>query len=375
MSEIFRLKGFEDSRIKGLFSLDSLNPRSLEPFFQILENQFCLGIYRYIIKRMKILVTGGAGYIGSNLTDKLLEKGYEIYVIDDLSTGKIDNIKHILSNPKFHFINDTILNEKIMEELIEKCDFIYHLAAAVGVKHIVNDPLKAIFTNLTGTEIVLKASYKYWKKVLIASTSEIYGKSTEIPFEEDTSLRVLGSTKIDRWAYSTSKAVDEHLAFAYSKKGLSVVIVRYFNSYGQRIDEGGYGSVVARFIKQALKGQPLTVHGDGKQTRCFTYIDDTIRGTILAFETKAAEGDVYNIGSNYETSIHQLAELIKELTNSTSEIVLTSYESYYGEGFEDTRRRVPSIDKAKNVFSFVVKTDLKTGLSKTIDWCKKNYKL
>lgn len=324
---------------------------------------------------MKALVTGGAGYIGSNLVCKLLEKGYEVFVIDDLSTGKIDNIKPYLNNPRFHFINDTILNEKTMEGLIERCDCIYHLAAIVGVKHIVDDPLKAILTNVTGTEIVLSLAYKYWKKTLIASTSEIYGKSCEVPFDEDSSLRVLGSTKIDRWAYSTSKAIDEHLAFAYSKKGLPIVILRYFNSYGPGIDEKGYGSVVARFIKQALKGEPITVHGDGKQTRCFTYIDDTVRGTILASEVEGAIGDVYNIGSNFEISIYNLASLIKELTGSKGEIVFTPYESYYGKGFEDTKRRVPSIEKAKKILSFEAEVDLKTGLLKTIDWCKKHYKL
>lgn len=324
---------------------------------------------------MKTLVTGGAGYIGSNLTTKLLEKDYEVFVIDDLSTGKIDNIKHHLNNPKFHFINDTILNERIMDELVERCDCIYHLAAVVGVKHIVDDPLKAILTNVTGTETILSLAYKYWKKTIIASTSEIYGKSCEIPFDEDKSLRVLGSTKVDRWAYSTSKAIDEHLAFAYSKKGLPIVILRYFNSYGPGIDEKGYGSVVARFIKQALRGEPITVHGDGKQTRCFTYIDDTVRGTILAAETENAIGDVYNIGSNFETSIYNLASLIKELTEKKGEIVFTTYESYYGEGFEDTRRRVPSIEKAKNILSFTAEIDLKTGLLKTINWCKEHYKL
>lgn len=324
---------------------------------------------------MKVLVTGGAGYIGSNLVGRLLEKGHYVFVIDNLSTGKIDNIKDYLGNEKFHFINDTILNEKTIKELIEKCDCVYHLAAAVGVKYVVDDPLKAILTNVTGTDIVLKFAYKYWKKTLIASSSEVYGKSCEVPFDEDNFLRVLGSTKIDRWAYSTSKAIDEHLAFAYSRKGLPIVIVRYFNSYGPGIDEKGYGSVVARFIKQALKGEPITVHGDGKQTRCFTYIDDTVRGTILAQETERAIGDVYNIGSNFETSIHNLAFLIKELANSKSEVMFTTYESYYGKGFEDTRRRVPSIEKAKNVLSFVAEIPLETGLLKTIDWCKENYKL
>ncbi|HAW50108.1 TPA: NAD-dependent dehydratase [bacterium] len=324
---------------------------------------------------MDVLVTGGAGYIGSNLVDRLLEKGYSVCAIDDLSTGNISNLEDALKKPNFHFINGSILDEGIIEPLIEKCRLIYHLAAAVGVKHVMDDPLKAIFTNVSGTEIVLRLAYKYWRKVLLASTSEIYGRCVDIPFDEDNSLRVLGSTKIDRWSYSTSKAIDEHLVFAYSKKGLPVVIIRYFNSYGPRIDEKGYGTVVARFIKQALTGDPITVHGDGKQTRCFTYIDDTVSGTILAAETKGAEGDVYNIGSNHETSIYDLAKLIKDISGSNSEIIFTSYESYYGERFEDTMRRVPSTKKAKDVLSFEAKVDLKTGLTKTIDWCRKNYKL
>jgi UDP-glucose 4-epimerase len=321
---------------------------------------------------MKILVTGGAGYIGSHLVDRLLEEE-EVCAVDNLTTGNVENIQHNLNNPKFQFINDSVLNEELMEKLIKGCDVIYHLAAAVGVKHIVDDPLTSIKTNVKGTDIILDLAHRYWKKTLIASTSEIYGKSNQIPFDEHSTERVLGSTKIDRWAYSTSKAIDEHLAFAYSKKGLPVVIVRYFNSYGPRIDEKGYGTVVARFIKQALKGRPITVHGDGKQTRCFTYVDDTVRGTIAACTTKGAEGDVYNIGSNYETSIYQLAVLIKELTGSSSEITSTSYESYYGKGFEDTIKRVPSIINAKKKLKFEAKVSLQDGLKKTIEWCKKNY--
>ncbi|MBU1262338.1 GDP-mannose 4,6-dehydratase [bacterium] len=322
---------------------------------------------------MKILVTGGAGYIGSHLVDKLLAAGEEVCVVDNLTTGNIENIKHNLSNPRFQFTNDSVLNETLMERLIKESDVIYHLAAAVGVKHIVDDPLTSIKTNVKGTDIVLDLAHRYWKKTLIASTSEIYGKSNQIPFDEHKTERVLGSTKIDRWAYSTSKAIDEHLAFAYSKKGLPVVIVRYFNSYGPRIDEGGYGTVVARFIKQALKGKPITVHGDGKQTRCFTYVDDTVRGTISACTTNDAEGDVYNIGSNQETSIYQLAELIKELTGSSSEITQSSYESYYGKGFEDTVKRVPSIVSAKKKLRFEAKVSLQEGLKRTIEWCKENY--
>lgn len=322
--------------------------------------------------RERILVTGGAGYIGSHLTDKLLQKDKEVIVIDNLSTGRIKNIEDNFKNPNFYFINDTILNEPLMEKLIERVNVVYHLAAVVGVKHIVKDSLQAILTNVTGTEIVLRLAYKYWRKVIITSSSEVYGKSQDIPFKEDGD-RLLGSTNIDRWSYSTSKAIDEHIAFAYAKKGLKVVVLRYFNSYGPRIDEMGYGTVVARFIGQALKGQPITVHGDGQQTRCFTYIDDTIEGTILAGEIEEACGEVFNIGSTEEVSIFSLAELIKELTSSKSEIIFVPYESYYGPYYEDTRRRIPDISKAKRILNFNPKVKLKEGLEYTIEWWKKNY--
>ncbi|HOY63202.1 MAG TPA: SDR family NAD(P)-dependent oxidoreductase, partial [bacterium] len=231
----------------------------------------------------RLLVTGGCGVIGSHLVDRMLENGCHVTVVDNLSTGKIENIEHNLRNPNFHFLNSTIMNETMMEELIKDCDAIYHLAAAVGVKYIVDDPLSGILTNVKGTEIVLELAYRYWKRVLFASTSEVYGKSEKVPFQEDTE-RILGSTKVDRWSYSTAKAVDEHLCFAYHSRGLPVSIVRYFNSYGPRIDERGYGSVVAKFISQALNNQDVTVHGDGTQTRCFTYIEDTVRGTLLTGE-------------------------------------------------------------------------------------------
>lgn len=321
---------------------------------------------------MRVLVTGGAGYIGSHLVDALLKRGDEVLVIDNLSTGKIENIRHCLGRPAFHFINDSILNEPLLERFIPSMDLIFHLAAAVGVRHVLQDPLAAINTNVRGTEVVLGLAFKYWKRLVLASTSEIYGKASQVPFREDDD-RVLGSTAVARWSYSMSKAIDEHFAFAYAAKGLPVAIVRYFNSYGPRLDERGYGSVVANLTRQALRGEPLTVHGDGQQTRCFTYIDDTVAGTLLAGEVQGAIGEAFNIGSSRETRILDLAKLIKRLTRSRSPIQFQPYEAYYGEGFEDPRRRVPSIDKAKRLLGFTPKVALETGLKKTIAWCRTHY--
>ncbi|MEW5945311.1 MAG: GDP-mannose 4,6-dehydratase [bacterium] len=322
----------------------------------------------------KALITGGCGVIGSHLIDALLDRGAFVTVIDNLSTGKITNVEHNLDNPRLHLINDSILNEALMDELIRDCTVVFHLAAAVGVKYICDDPLRGILTNVRGAEIVFACAFKYWKRVVFASTSEVYGRSDRIPFAEDGE-RVLGPTFIDRWSYSTGKAVDEHLAFAYSRKGLAVSVLRYFNSYGPRIDESGYGSVAAKFISQALRGAPITVHGDGRQTRCFTYIDDTIRGTLLAAESSRAKGEAFNIGSNRETSIEELAHMVREITGSPSKIVHVPYEDYYGEYYEDTRRRIPNIEKAGKMLGFEPVVELEEGLAKTVDWAKKHYKL
>ncbi len=321
---------------------------------------------------MRVLVTGGAGYIGSHLVDTLIKRGDEVLVIDNLSTGKIENLRHLLAHPTFHFINDSILNESLLERFIPSMDLIFHLAAAVGVRNILQDPLAAINTNVRGTEAVLDLAFKYWKRLVLASTSEIYGKASQVPFREDDD-RVLGSTAVARWSYSMSKAIDEHFAFAYAAKGLPVSIVRYFNSYGPRLDERGYGSVVANFIRQAMHGEPITVHGDGKQTRCFTYIEDTVAGTLLAGEAKEAIGQAFNIGSTCETSILHLAKTIKRLTRSKSLVQFVPYEAYYGGGFEDTRRRVPSVDKAKRLLGFTPRVDLEAGLKKTIAWCREHF--
>jgi UDP-glucose 4-epimerase len=321
---------------------------------------------------IRTLITGGCGVIGSHLTDALLARGCDVTVIDNLSTGSVGHIEHNIGRPDFHFLNSSILNEPLMDELIHNCMVVYHLAACVGVKYIVDDPLQGILTNVKGTEIVLELAFKYWKRVVFASSSEIYGKSENVPFRED-SERILGATNVERWSYSTAKAVDEHMCFAYADKGLPVSVARYFNAYGPRIDERGYGSVVANFISQALRNAPITIHGDGKQTRCFTYVDDTVNGTIMIGEKKEAVGNVFNIGNNVETPIIDLAGVIKKLTGSDSEIILIPYDQAYGGRHEDTRRRMPDISKA-GALGFRPTVQLEEGLKRTIDWAKENYK-
>jgi UDP-glucose 4-epimerase len=245
-----------------------------------------------------------------------------------------------------------------------------HLAAAVGVRHIVEDPLESTLVNTRGTENVLASCFKYWKKVVVASTSEVYGKTSKVPMQEDDD-RVLGPTTVHRWSYSTAKAIDEHIALAYAARGMPVVILRYFNSYGPRLDERGYGSVVANFLRQSLAGQPLTVHGDGTQTRCFTYVDDTVRGTLLAAFSPEAQGLVINLGSTAETSVLALAEQIRAIVGSGSEVRFAPYEEYYGSGFEDTRRRVPDVNRARDLLGWEAEVALDDGLRRTLAWWQK----
>jgi UDP-glucose 4-epimerase len=316
---------------------------------------------------MRILVTGGAGFIGSNLVDALMQQGHEVTVIDNLSVGKVGNISQHLEDDRFHFVNDSILNVSTLERLIRQVDMIYHLAAVVGVKYVVEDPLSAIITNVRGTENVLELAFKYWVKTVVASSSEIYGKSSRVPLHEDDD-RLLGSTTVSRWSYSDAKAIDEYYALAYAKKGLPAVVVRYFNAFGPRLDPRGYGSVVAKFLTQALKGEPLTVFGDGEQTRCFTYVSDTVDGTIRAGTVGEAVGQVFNIGSDRETSVNELARLIRGLTGSGSEIVQVPYASAYGPDFEETRRRVPDVGRARQVLGFEARTSLEVGLQNTMSW-------
>ncbi len=320
---------------------------------------------------MRVLVTGGAGFIGSHLVDQLVGRGDDVCVLDNLSTGRIDNIRHHLGRPRFALVNETILNADVVNRLVEASDIVFHLAAAVGVPYIMEDPLGAISTNVEGTEIVLRAAFRFWRKIVLASSSEVYGKSTKAPLAEDDD-RVLGPTTVTRWSYSSSKAIDEHFAYAYAARGLPVVILRFFNVYGPRIHENGYGTVVARFIQQALNGRPLTVHGDGRQTRCFCYVEDTVAGILLAAQTPEAEGHVFNIGSAVEISIHDLARLIKRLTGSSSEIEFVPYRDYYGLHFEDTPRRVPDLRKARRVLGYEPRVPLEQGLERTIEWCRRH---
>jgi len=293
---------------------------------------------------LKALVTGGAGFIGSHLSEYLLSRGHEVAIIDDLSTGCLENIRHLMNTSRFRFAVDTITNEAVMDRMASECDIIYHLAAAVGVEMIIRSPIHTIETNIMGSAAVLQVANRYRRKVVLASTSEIYGKSDTVPFAEDDD-RVLGPTIHSRWSYSTSKAVDEFLALAYSKeRGLPVVITRFFNTIGPR-QTGRYGMVVPRFVAQALTGQPITVYGDGNQTRCFADVRDLVRGVVALAECPEAAGQVFNLGSTREVSITDLARLVVSLTDSSSEIIYIPYDQAYEPGFEDMRRRVPDVSK------------------------------
>ena len=292
-----------------------------------------------------VLITGGAGFIGSHLAEALLARGDVVMIIDDLSTGRLENIQHLRDNPNFSFAIDTITNELVMDRLVSECDLIFHLAAAVGVQLIISDPVRTIETNILGTHAVLKAAARYRKPVFLASTSEVYGKGERVPFHEEDD-RVLGPTTKSRWSYSDSKAIDEFLGLAYHQKfGLPVTIVRFFNTVGPR-QTGQYGMVVPRFVQQALRGDPLTVYGDGGQSRCFCNVRDVVRVLLLLAGTPEAVGEVFNVGSIEEVSILELAQKVQALVGEQqSEIVFVSYDEAYAPGFEDMRRRVPAIDK------------------------------
>jgi UDP-glucose 4-epimerase len=293
---------------------------------------------------MRYLITGGAGFVGSHLAERLLQLGHEVSVIDDLSTGTILNIRHLKAEPRFHYVIDTCANRPLLAELIDEADVIYHLAAAVGVKLIVESPVRTIETNIKLTELVLEMSHKKKRPVFVASTSECYGKSEQFPFNEDGDL-VLGPTAKGRWSYACSKLIDEFLAIAYYReRGLPTVVGRLFNTVGPR-QTGQYGMVVPTFVKQALSGQPLTVYGDGTQSRCFTHVRDVVAALIDLMQRPEAYGQVFNIGGTQEVTIQKLAEQVKERTGSKSPIVLIPYEKAYEPGFEDMPRRVPDIRK------------------------------
>ncbi|KQC06914.1 MAG: nucleoside-diphosphate sugar epimerase [Candidatus Cloacimonas sp. SDB] len=319
---------------------------------------------------MKILITGGAGFIGSHLAEKLIAAGNKVTVIDNLSTGEFANIKHLINEPNFKYLINSILNREVLEKLIAGSDQIYHMAAAVGVKYIIDNPLLSLRTNIGGTENVLEFANKYKKKVLVASTSEIYGKSNDIPFSEEAD-RLLGSTHITRWSYSSAKAIDEFLSLAYYReKKIPVVIVRCFNTVGPR-QTGQYGMVIPTFVKNALLNHPLTIYGDGKQTRCFADVDDVTNGMIKLMNFKKAEGEIFNIGNDQEITIEDLAKKIKSMTHSRSKIEYIKYEDAYEEGFEDMRQRKPDLTKIKNFIGYQPKYGLDKILEHIIEYFEK----
>jgi UDP-glucose 4-epimerase len=316
---------------------------------------------------MRVLITGGAGFVGSHLAEALLERGDEVMVIDDLSTGSIDNIAHLKSSPRFQYRIDTVENESLVAELIDNADVVVHLAAAVGVKLIVERPVHTIETNVHGTEVVLKHANKKKKLVLIASTSEVYGKSVTVPFSEDADL-VLGPTAKHRWAYACSKLIDEFLALAYWKeRKLPVIVVRLFNTVGPR-QTGQYGMVIPTFVRQALAGHPITVFGDGTQSRSFTYVGDVVRALIDLINEPKAIGQVFNIGNGREITIGDLATKVKKMTGSSSEVVLIPYDQAYESGFEDMPRRVPDITKVRKLIGYEPTVDLDEILTRVIEY-------
>ncbi len=319
---------------------------------------------------MRVLITGGAGFIGSHLSEALLAEGREVFVIDNLSTGSIDNLAAVKGHARFHYTIDTVANEPVLAELVDQADLVFHLAAAVGVKLIVEQPVHTIETNVHGTEVVLKLANKKKKLVVIASTSEVYGKSADVPFREDADL-VLGPTTKQRWAYACSKAIDEFLALAYWKeKKLPVVIARLFNTVGPR-QTGRYGMVIPTFVRQALSGRPITVYGDGTQTRSFTFVGDVVRALVALGDEPRAVGQVYNIGNGHEISIRELAERVKALARSASPIVTIPYDEAYEAGFEDMPRRVPDIGKIHALTGYEPRVQLDEILLQVIDYFQK----
>lgn len=319
---------------------------------------------------MKALITGGAGFIGSHLAERLLSTGHEVIVIDDLSTGSIENIEHIQNNPRFRFVYDNVRNSETVHILIEQCDVIFHLAAAVGVQLIVDNPVHTIETNIHGSEVVLSIANKFRKKILIASTSEVYGKSEAVPFREDDDT-VLGSTKFSRWSYACSKAIDEFLGLAYHEQyGLPVIVTRFFNTVGPR-QTGRYGMVVPRFVECALRNKPIMIYGTGKQSRCFAYIGDVVDAAIALMNCPQAPGRVYNIGSTEEIAIEDLAKKIIGMTSSKSELRYISYEEAYGRPFDDMMRRIPCLDRIKQIVGYQPKTNLDQILQSVVDDMKK----
>jgi UDP-glucose 4-epimerase len=318
-------------------------------------------------KRGSALITGGAGFIGSHLAEFLLADGWDVYVLDDLSTGSIENVAALREHPRFHLVVDSVLSTTIVNELVYKCDVVYHLAAAVGVRLIVEQPVRTLVTNVQGTENVLEYCNRFDKRVLVASTSEVYGDHRERRPLEETDRRIYGPTTARRWAYADSKAIDEFLALAYhQERGLDCVIVRLFNTVGPR-QSGQYGMVIPRFVEQALAGRPLEVHGDGRQTRCFCHVRDAIRALTGLMDARDVHGEIFNVGATEPIAIAELAERIRALTGSDSEIAFVPYEDVYGGGIEDMLHRIPSIAKIKAIVGWEPRRSLDRILEDVIE--------
>jgi UDP-glucose 4-epimerase len=319
---------------------------------------------------LRAFITGGAGFIGSHLSETLLDRGHEVLILDDLSTGSVDNIAHLKGRPGFEYFIDSVENEPLLAELIDRSDVVFHFAAAVGVKLIVEHPVRTIETNVHGTEVVLKHANKKKKLVVIASTSEVYGKSEDVPFREDADL-VMGPTTKHRWAYACSKAIDEFLALAYWKeRKLPVIIVRFFNTVGPR-QTGRYGMVIPNLVGQALAGEPMTVFGDGTQSRSFTHVQDVVGALVQLVKEPSAIGQVINIGNTEEVTIGRLAERVRELTGSRSPITLIPYDEAYESGFEDMPRRVPDLSKVKAMIGYKPRHTLDDILVQVIDYFRR----
>lgn len=317
----------------------------------------------------KVLITGGAGFIGSHLAENLLHAGHEVVVLDDLSTGQFDNLATIADDPRFTFVNDDVQNSQTLHVLLQQCHLVFHLAAAVGVQLIVDHPVRTIQTNIHGTEVLLEVANKFHRKVLIASTSEVYGKSEAVPFREDDDT-VLGGTQFSRWSYACSKAIDEFLGLAYYQQyGLPVVIARLFNTVGPR-QTGQYGMVIPRFVQSALNDEPITIYGSGQQSRCFAYVGDVVGALVDLMNHPQAPGRVYNVGSTEEVTIDALADKIIKITNSKSTKQLISYEQAYGKPFDDMMRRIPCLDRINQITGYEPKTTLDQTLKIIIENAK-----
>jgi UDP-glucose 4-epimerase len=320
---------------------------------------------------MANLITGGAGFLGSHIADRLIAEGEDVTVLDILNEKEAYKIAHLIGNRHFRYCQGSVLNRLLLENLIQESEKIFHFAAIVGVENYLVRPLDVLDVNIEGTKNILELAYKYKKKVIFASTSEIYGRTTNIPFKEDDE-RVLGPTSINRWCYSSAKAVCEHYCFGYAEKGLEVVILRFFNAYGPRLDTPESGRVISIFIGQILSGKPITIVGSGEQTRCFTYVDDVIEGIMRAANNSKAIGEVFNIGTDTETSILELAHHLIEICSKKVNIIYLSQDEY-GLGYEDIYRRIPEITKARKILGFNPKYDIKTGLKFTFEWFQKNW--